>query len=248
MKKRLFQLVMAVLVFICFTFTGKGIVAKAAMEDEAEEYEMETEYKGSIDGYEERYFSFYISEKSYVSLVTTWKNNSNKGVSEREFKIYSSEGIEVLRSEDIYYSYNEVSEVNSGTAGRILAEGIYYLQVGTGSTGSYGDFNFSFRIQAEKQIKLPKGVISSLKSNKSGQITVSITSATDAIGYRIQYSTDYKFKSGVKTVRTDGTTKTISGLKKGKKYYVKVCPYTVYDDGESVYGQNSLVKAVKVKK
>lgn len=79
-------------------------------------------------------------------------------------------------------------------------------------------------------------------------MTVKCASAKNAIGYRIQYSTDYKFKKGVKTVYSAGTTRTIKGLKKGKQYYVKVCPYTVYDDGTKVYGQNSYVKTVVVKK
>ena len=102
--------------------------------------------------------------------------------------------------------------------------------------------------EAEKQIKLPKGTLKSLKSAKKGHMTVKCASAKNAIGYRIQYSTDYKFKKGVKTVYSATTTKTIKGLKKGKRYYVKVCPYTVYDDGTRVFGQNSYVKTVVVKK
>ena len=64
----------------------------------------------------------------------------------------------------------------------------------------------------------------------------------------IQYSTNYKFKKGVKTVYSPTTTYTIKKLAKGKRYYVKVCPYTVYDDGTRVFGQNSYVKTVVVKK
>lgn len=37
-------------------------------------------------------------------------------------------------------------------------------------------------------------------------------------------------------------------LAKGKRYYVKVCPYTVYNDGTYVFGQNSYVKQVFIKK
>lgn len=40
----------------------------------------------------------------------------------------------------------------------------------------------------------------------------------------------------------------INMLKKGIRYYVKVCPYTIYDDGTKVFGQNSLAKTVVVKK
>ena len=64
----------------------------------------------------------------------------------------------------------------------------------------------------------------------------------------IQYSTNYKFKKGVKTVYSPTTTYTIKKLAKGKRYYVKVCPYTVYNDGTYVFGQNSYVKQVFIKK
>lgn len=50
-----------------------------------------------------------------------------------------------------------------------------------------------FKIQAEKQIKLPKGSVSALKSNKKVQMTIKCKSVKNAIGYRIQYSTDYRF-------------------------------------------------------
>lgn len=50
-----------------------------------------------------------------------------------------------------------------------------------------------FKIQAEKQIKLPKGSVSFLKSNKKVQMTIKCKSVKNAIGYRIQYSTDYRF-------------------------------------------------------
>lgn len=79
-------------------------------------------------------------------------------------------------------------------------------------------------------------------------MTVKCKSTTNAIGYRIQYSQDYKFKKGVKTAYSPTTTYTIKKLAKGKRYYVKVCPYTVYDDGTYVFGRNSYVKQVFVKK
>ena len=66
--------------------------------------------------------------------------------------------------------------------------------------------------------------------------------------YRIQYSTDYRFRKGVKTIYSPTRTKTLTKLAKGKRYYVKVCPFTVYDDGEYVFGMNSYVKAIYVRK
>ena len=48
-----------------------GITGKAAMADEAEPYELGTESQGALDGWNERYYSFTISDKSYVSIDTS---------------------------------------------------------------------------------------------------------------------------------------------------------------------------------
>ena len=158
-------------------------------------------------------------------------------------EIYNTAGKILLKNNDIPYKQNAVTGLYKGQQSRTLPKGIYYLKV-----EGYRDVTYTFRIEAEKQIKLSKGTLKSLKSTKKGQMTVKCATAKNAIGYRIQYSTDYKFKKSVKTVYSAGTTRTIKGLKKGKRYYVKVCPYTVYDDGTKVYGQNSYVKTVVVKK
>lgn len=247
MKKRFLALFMAIVLSVGGIIVTDVRSVEASMTDEAESYELETEYKGRIDDYPERYFEFYIYEKSYVSLMTTWKVDSVYNY-DCKFAIHSSSGKEVLKSEDVYNNYNNASGMYTGTAGRILPEGTYYLQVGTGSDGSCTHANFSFVIQAEKQVKLPKGVILSLNSPGKGKMMVSCRECEDAIGYRIQYSTDYKFKKKVKTIYSAEATEIIKGLTKGTRYYVKVCPYTVYNDGTYVYGQNSQVKSIKVKK
>ena len=212
--------------------TMYGVTAKASMADEAEYYELETEYRGYAN-WSSRYFVFQIPEKAYVSL-----RSEGSGVGDYlEYTIYSSEGNEVLESKDVFTSHNTYCK----TAGRILPAGTYYLEV-------YSAGDFSFRIQAEKFIKLPKGEIVALNSQGKGQMTVQCGYAADALGYRIQYSTDYRFKKKVKTIYSPTTTKTIKKLKKGKRYYVKVCPFTTYDDGTNVYGNNSYVKTVVVRR
>ena len=146
-------------------------------------------------------------------------------------------------------SYKENTVTGKGTArvAKTLNAGIYYLEV-YAYDNVYHDMEYYFTIQAEPLITLSRGTITSLKSKKAGQITVSCKSASNAIGYRIQYSTDYRFRKGVKTVYSPSKVKTLTKLSKGKRYYVKVCPYTVYDDGEYAFGMNSYVKAVYVKK
>lgn len=213
------------------------------MADEAEDYEIGTEYKGHLNedsshnGYRDwRYYAFTITEKSHVTLrASAYTTNF-------VCSIYNSNGKMVLNESDLTLETNSVTGMSSGSQSRILPIGTYYLMV----EGQNTDFTFS--IQAEKQIKLSKGTIISLKSEKKGQMTVKCKSTTNAIGYRIQYSTDDKFKKGVKTVYSPTTSYTIKKLASGKRYYVKVCPYTVYDDGTYVFGQNSYVKQIFVKK
>ena len=51
---------------------------------------------------------------------------------------------------------------------------------------------------------------------------------TQTTGYEIQYSTDKKFKKGVKTVRISKnktTSKSVSKLSAKKKYYVRIRTY-----------------------
>lgn len=63
----------------------------------------------------------------------------------------------------------------------------------------------------------------------------------DCTGYEIIYTTDSKFKKGLKTVKiknSNTTKKAIKKLKKDKKYYVKVRAYAV-NNGEKIYGSKS---------
>jgi hypothetical protein len=97
-----------------------------------------------------------------------------------------------------------------------------------------------------KEIAQKKVALSTVKSAKKGQITVKTKSVDAAIkGYKIQYATKKDF-SNAKTVKVATTkkalSKTIKGLKSGKKYYVRV---RVYKSGKN--GAWSAAKAVKVK-
>ena len=69
-------------------------------------------------------------------------------------------------------------------------------------------------------------------------------------GYKVQWSTDKKFKRGVKSklVKKNKTTSLkVSKLKGGKRYYVRVCTYKKVG-GKYYYSAWSKAKAVKTKK
>ena len=74
--------------------------------------------------------------------------------------------------------------------------------------------------------------------------------ATQTTGYQLQYSTDKNFKKGNKTVTVKGaktTSKTISKLTKGKKYYVRVRTYKTVNK-TNFYSGWSKSSSVTVKK
>lgn len=249
MKKKLMKNIIMAVVCFCCAFLFKNITVNAAMADEAEDYDLGEFYSGRVNGtygedserYGARVFKFSIPEKSHVSLWCWYKDNGYGGT------IYNSSGKAILKIQDLEFTKNETTGWSSANQYRVLPSGTYYLKID--DNGSFGiqSFDFKFKIQAEKQIKLPKGSINSLKGNKKGQMTVKCKSVQNAIGYRIQYSTDYRFKKGVKTVYSPTIVKNIKGLKKGAIYYVKVSPYNVYDDGHYAFGQNSYIKKVVIK-
>ncbi len=72
---------------------------------------------------------------------------------------------------------------------------------------------------------------------------------TQTTGYQIQYSTDKKFKSNTKTLTLSNktTAKTVSKLKKGKTYYVRIRTYKTVGKVK-YYSAWSSAKSVKTKK
>lgn len=88
----------------------------------------------------------------------------------------------------------------------------------------------------------------SVKSPKKAQMKVTWKKDSQVSGYRIVYATNSKFtkRKTFLTVKATKTSKTITRLLKGKKYYVKVQGYKTID-GKKVYGSYSKVGTVTVK-
>ena len=93
-------------------------------------------------------------------------------------------------------------------------------------------------------VKPGKATVTSLKAGKK-KATVKIKSIPGATTYKIAYKqrgNGYKYK----TVKTTSLSKTITGLKSGKVYKVKVLAFTKID-GKTYYTGYSTIKTVKVK-
>ena len=83
-------------------------------------------------------------------------------------------------------------------------------------------------------------------SKASGKLTVRWKKAAGASGYQIQYAASRSMR-GSRTVSTSALTRTLSGLKKGSTYYVRIRAYKKVS-GKTYYSTWSSVKNAKIKK
>lgn len=99
------------------------------------------------------------------------------------------------------------------------------------------------------KVSVKKAAVKKAVNSSKKKIKITINKVTGAKGYRVQYSTDKKFKKNVKTVKpTTKTSVTLSNLKKGKTYYIRVCAYKLDSGNNKIYGKYGASKKVKVTK
>ncbi|MDE7422600.1 MAG: leucine-rich repeat protein [Lachnospiraceae bacterium] len=96
-------------------------------------------------------------------------------------------------------------------------------------------------------VKEPKKVtVSSVKRNSAKKATVKWKKVSDAAGYQVTYSTKSNFKGAkTKNVAKSKNSFTITGLKKGQVYYVKVRAYKKDSKDKKITGAYSAVKKIK---
>lgn len=102
-----------------------------------------------------------------------------------------------------------------------------------------------------KWTKVSVGQTKSLtvKANGTGKAEVSWKSVSGAGAYQIVYSTNSNFKNAKSTtVGRRNLSITLSNLKAGKMYYIKVRAYKKDSQGNKVYGKYSTVKKIKIEK
>lgn len=100
----------------------------------------------------------------------------------------------------------------------------------------------------DPDIVVPKTNLINAKNSGAGKMKIKWTKNTSADGYQIMYSTVKDFSSSqTKLAGSQSSSKTITGLKKGKTYYVKIRAYT-QQNGTTYYGGWSKTKKVKIKK
>lgn len=118
------------------------------------------------------------------------------------------------------------------------------------STIHSADYSIMYQKATTTKIEKPAKVTGvSVSTGKTKQLKVKWKKVSSASGYQLMYATSKKFKSGKKIVtikKNSQVSKTLTTLKKGKKYYVKVRAYKKVN-GKTVYGSWSSVKTKKCK-
>ena len=192
-------------------------------------------YSGSISRtyiiLPEKIASVSIKKDSATSAIISWSAASKVS------------GYEILKFDSAKNAYVHLTHVsNSQTSYKVSSlknSTAYYYQVRAYKTvndknyyGEVGNTVFTF-------IKPSKVKLTSVTLSKN---TLKVEwKKVNCSGYEITYTTDSKFKKGLKKVKIKNpktVKKAIKKLKKNKKYYVKVRAYTDYN-GVRYYGDRS---------
>lgn len=114
------------------------------------------------------------------------------------------------------------------------------------TTYTCANCGYSYVTDYTKKYTVSKSSIYKLKSGKK-KIAVMLNWGYGIDGIQIQYSTDKKFKKGVKTTSTKKGSKAIKKLKGKKKYYVRVRSYKI-SNNRKAYSSWSKVKSITTKR
>ena len=133
---------------------------------------------------------------------------------------------------------------------KLQAKKKYYVRVRTYKTSGKKTKYSSWSSAKSVTTKVAKVTVKSVSGERLG-FTVKWSKAPSVSGYRVQYSTSSKFDKKVtkalKVTNGNATTATITGLKGGKKYYVRVQAY-VNQGKKSYSGAYSKAKTVTAAK
>ena len=179
----------------------------------------------------------------------TEKENPNLKVSKTSYKkVYGDKAFSLKASSNCKITYKSSNtKVATVKNGKVTLKKCGKATI----TLTTGGGNYKKQTKKVTITVVPKQAsVKKVTSKKAAQLTVSWKKQAEASGYVVEYTTDKNFKKGVKKVtisKNKTTSTTIKKLKKGKKYYVRVKPYTTIDK-KKVYGKTSKTVKATVKK
>ncbi len=162
---------------------------------------------------------------------------------------------EMVKLSQTSYTYNGKAKTPKVTVEGVPEENyiVSYknnIKVGTATAIIEGIGNVTGRVEKTFQINYnrPAKVTLQTPTTGSSHYVKVRWKKTDCDGYQIRYSTSKTFKTYKSVYVKDGdaVSKTIKNLTKGKRYYVKVRAYNLYE-GKRVYGSLSTWRSVVCK-
>ena len=170
------------------------------------------------------------SQQTGTKLTVKVSNVTYNGKAQKpSVKVYS--GKKRLSSKYYTVSYKNNKNVGYGTV-TVKGKGSYSKTSGT----------------AKFKINLKKTKLSSAKSTKKKTFTTTWKKTGGNSGWQVQYSTNKKFRSGVRTVnlKANNTKLTVRKLKSRKNYYVRIRSYKKVGK-QTWYSGWSNVKSVRIR-
>lgn len=160
------------------------------------------------------------SNRTFEGFDISWKSQAEYGVKNYKVYIADEKGNPKKLVADTDKNSATIKGFKAGDYVYVVVRG--YVTVD--GNNNYGNYSKVFKTVTKPQ----KVTISSAtKSNDKTKITVNWEKAP-CTGYELQYTTDKKFKSNVKTININGSSKvskSISVPKSSKIYYVRVRAY-----------------------
>ena len=175
------------------------------------------------------------TSNSPAGIIFKWKKAANAS----GYKIYRRTG-----NSSRWVNIATVSGSNTlvYTDGSVKAGTMYTYTVRAYKGSALSAYNKN----GSRIVRLTAPVQYKPSSKASGKLTVRWKKAAGASGYQIQYAASRSMR-GSRTVSASALTRTLSGLKKGSTYYVRIRAYKKVS-GKTYYSTWSSVKNAKVRK
>lgn len=204
------------------------------------------------------YYVVYAYSDSLVSAASTENSlyrilgttattitNSNTGIKVQWTKVDGVTGYIIYRKagtgeweqvkkikKNTTVSYNDTTSKTNGT--------VYKYKVYTYKGTSLSVASTTLKMYSQSRLTLLK-----LSNSSAGKVTMTWSAGSGCSGYEVEYATNSSFTGS--TVKTIKTTTKLSGLTKGKTYYVRIRSYKTVS-GVKYYSAWSAKKSVKIKK
>ena len=223
----------------CVEYTPSNETKSESQLEKNNSYTTATTYKsGTVKGHlgfndDKDIYKYKVTKSGYTTITFT------PGFGSTYFDFTNSDG-------DVKYGEYSV-QFGKNVYKYFTPKGTYYLTINRGSDEKAGTYNLSMSSSALKSVK-----IKSLKKYKKGKkrgFIVTFTKNSSCDGYQVCYSLKKNCKSGNKYKNIYSKyaySEKVTGLKKNKKYYVRVRSFKEFN-GKKYYSSWSSIKTVKVK-